>query len=139
MNRLNPSELLQFARKYRFPGGRIRRLAIQHRKGEAVLLASLSVRTADGNPVKLKLRLERVEEYRFQKRPSMGSGRISEFRMSYLQGRIFLTFDSLGLSPGEVPGIHDFRASEAFAAGDVLFWEDVKAGNETGGASPPRS
>jgi hypothetical protein len=122
---MNPSELHQFVRKYKFPGGRLRRIALQYRKGEATLSVILTVRNSDGNPVKLKLRLERVEEHRFQKRPTMAAGRISEFRLAYLQGRIFVTFDSLGLTPGEVPGIHDFRASEAFAAGDVLMWEEV--------------
>ena len=126
MNRLNPNELLQFTRKYRFSGGRIRRLALQYRKGEATLTAALTVRTSEGAPVKLKLQLNGVEEHRFQKRPNMPVGKLFEFRLAYLQGRIFVSFDSLGLAPGEVPGIHDFRASEAFAAGDVLMWDEVQ-------------
>ena len=130
MNRLNTPELLQFSRKYRFPGGRLKRLQLEYRKGQPALVARMIVRRADGTPVKLKLRLEGVEEHRLQKRPNMPAGKVMEFRLAYLQGRIYLSFDSLGLSPGEVPGVHDFRASELFAAGDALLWEEVEAKKE---------
>lgn len=125
MNRINPTELIQFTRKYRFPGGRLKRLNLEYRKGAVALVARLIVRKADGKPVKLKLRLEGVEEHRLQKRPSMPAGKVLEFRLAYLQGRVYVSFDSLGLSPAEVAGIHDFRASELYAAGDSLLWEEV--------------
>jgi len=127
MNRLNPSELQLFLRKYRFPGGRLKRLQFRYHRGEVTLLALLAVRNAAGDPVKLKLRLLGIDEHRFQKRPSVPTGKIAEFRLSYLLGKVFLTFDSLGLPPGEMPGIHDYRASEMFAAGSGLLWEEVKS------------
>ena len=128
MNRLNPTELLQFTRKYRFPGGRLKRLQLEYRKGAVAMTARMVVRTADGKPVRLKLRLEGVEEHRLQKRPTMPAGRVLEFRLAYLQGRVYMSFDSLGLTPGEVPGVHDFRASELFAGGDALLWEEQSGG-----------
>ena len=63
MNRLNPSELQSFLRKYRFPGGRIQRLQLKYRRGVAALHLLLKVRSADDTPVKLKLQLDGVDEY----------------------------------------------------------------------------
>jgi hypothetical protein len=125
MNRLNPGDLPTFLRKYRFPGGRVRRVQLRTSKGAMRLTVLLKVRKADDTPATLKFELTNVEEYRFQKRPNTPAGRLAECRMAYLQGRVYLTLDSLGLPPGEAPGIHDFRASEAYAAGDALLWEEV--------------
>src|SRR5262249_59559855 len=65
MNRLTPAELPQFLRRYRFPGGRVRRVRLIHRteKDAAVelrLVVRESIRDLGADPkrVRLVLRLE---------------------------------------------------------------------------------
>ena len=131
MIRLHSSDLVQFARKYRFVGGKLKRLRLTNRKGMATVEAVLIVRPATRDlgaapaPVKLKLEIAGVEEYRFQKRPTVAAGKMSDLKLGYFNGFYFLNFDAWGLPAGEVPGIHDFRASDAYAAGNDLFWEEV--------------
>ena len=77
MTRVYPQDLPQFLRKYRFPGGRLRAVRVIHtsEKGVAVEFR-LAVREAikelgtEPKRVRLVLRLEGVEEYRFQMRPN---------------------------------------------------------------------
>jgi hypothetical protein len=129
MNRLEPAELASFARKYRFAGGRLRRVRLRAGRELSVELL-LSVRTAlrelgtEPKPVRLKLRLDGVEEYRFQKRPGTSAGRIPDARIGYFDGLVFITLDAWSLDPGEVPKALDFRASDAYAAGRELWWEE---------------
>lgn len=130
---LLPHELAQFARKYRFAGGRLRRLRILPQKNGATVEVVLRVTPAITDlgadapkPVRLVLRVDGVEEYRFQKRPSSTSGRVNEVKFGTFNGLIYINLDAWGLQPGEVPGVHDFRASDAFVAGRQVNWEEVK-------------
>jgi hypothetical protein len=141
MNRLDPAELASFARKYRFAGGKVRRVRLRAGRGDTLSVELLlSVRTAlrelgsEPKPVRLRLRLDGVEEYRFQKRPGTAAGRIPDARLGYFDGLVFVTLDAWGLDPGEVPKALDFRASDAYAAGRELWWEEVEKGP---GASAP--
>jgi len=133
MQRLHSSDLVQFARKYRFVGGKLKRLRIGSRRGSTTVVAHLLVRpaTRDLNaappPVKLKLEIAGVEEFRFQKRLTVASGKMSDLKLGYFNGVYFINFDAWGLPVGEVPGIHDFRASDAYVAGNDLFWEEPSA------------
>ncbi len=131
---LLPHELAQFARKYRFAGGRVRRVRVIPRKGGATVEVVLRVTPvisdlgADApTPVRLKLRIDGVEEYRFLKRPITSPGRASEIKFGTFNGLIYINFDAWGLQPGEVPGVHDFRASDAFVAGSRVSWEVLEA------------
>src|SRR5688500_15412205 len=93
MNRLDPAELPTFLRKYRFAGGRVRRVRLRL-AGDGTLSVELllTVRTAPRDlgaaprPVRLRLRLDGVDEYRFQKRPTAPAGRIAEARVGYFGG-----------------------------------------------------
>jgi hypothetical protein len=131
MNRVPPAELPQFLRRYRFPGGRVRRVRVVNvsEKDVAVELR-LVVREAirdlgtDPNRVRLTLRLEGVEEFRFQMRPNQPRVRIADARISHLNGLFFVNLDAWALEPGEQPQVYDFRASEAYAAGRELLWEE---------------
>ncbi len=131
MNRLHSSDLVQFARKYRFVGGKVKRLRMTNRRGSGTIEAVLLVRPATRDlgavppPVKLKLEITGVEEYRFQKRPTLAAGKMSDLKIGYFNGLYYINFDAWGLPVGEVPGIHDFRASDAYAAGNDLFWEEM--------------
>lgn len=130
MNRLDQSELVAFARKYVFAGGRVRRVTVRAGRSPKVDLR-LAVKAAVqslGDPKKnvlLRLVFDGVEEYRFQKRTSAGGGRIPDARFGVFDGLIFLNLDAFGLAPGERPGLPEFRASDAYVAGSAVCWEEV--------------
>ena len=133
MNRIPPQDLSQFLRKYRFPGGRVRgvRLSNSAKNGTTIELR-LTVRQsiqdlgAEPKKVRVNLRVTGVEEYRFQMRPNLPKVKIADARIAYLNGLFYLTFDALALESGERPQVYDFRASELFAAGRELLWEEVE-------------
>lgn len=133
MTRLHSSDLVQFARKYRFVGGKLTRLGLRNRRGSTTVVAVILVRPATRDlahvpkPVRLKLEITGVEEYRFQKRPTMAAGKMSDLKFGYFNGVYFINFDAWGLPAGEVPGVHDFRASDFYVAGNDLFWEEMAA------------
>jgi hypothetical protein len=133
MNRIAPHDLPAFLRKYRLTGGRVRRVKVLHRKGREVAVEfHLTLREA-AKPVRLVLRLEGVEEYRLQMRPSMPRTRIADARIGYLNGLFFVNLDAWGLESGEQPKLHDYRASEVYAGGRELFWAEVP---RPGGENP---
>ena len=74
--------------------------------------------------VRLTLRLDGVEEYRFQMRPGQHKARVADARIGYLNGLFYVSLDSLGLEPNEAAQVFDFRASELFAAGRELSWSE---------------
>lgn len=132
MNRIYPQDLAAFLRKYRLPGGRVRRVKVLYpRPKEVAVEFHLTLREAakglgtDAKPVRLVLRLEGVEEYRLQMRPAQPKARIADARLGYLNGLFFVNLDAWGLEPGEQPKLHDYRASEAYAGGRELFWAEV--------------
>ncbi len=132
MNRIAPHDLPAFLRKYRLNGGRIRRVRLLYPRPHEVAVEfqlavheptkSLGVKSA---PVRLLLRLEGVDEFRFQMRPAQPKARITDARMGYLKGLFYVSLDSLGLEPTEVAQVFDYRASEVYAAGRELFWAEV--------------
>lgn len=131
MNRVPPQDLPQFLRRYRFPGGRVRGVRVRHSaKAGTSVEFRLTVREAikdlgaEPKPVRLTLRLAGVEEFRFQMRPMQPKAKIVDARLAHLNGLFYVTFDALLLDSGERPQVHDFRASEVYAAGRELFWEE---------------
>lgn len=131
MEPIRSSELAAFARKYRFAQGRLRGVRFRMKQGVVSVELSLIARRTGklnevGEQVKLKLLLIDVEEYRFQKRLNMSPGKISELRLGYFNGLIYLNLDAWTGDPGEILALHDFRASEAYAGGKTLQWMEVK-------------
>ena len=131
MNRVYPQDLPQFLRKYRFPGGVIRGVRVRHTsKKDVAVELRLTVREAlrdlgtEPKRVRLTLRLEGVEEFRFQMRPGQPRARITDARIGYLNGLFYVNLDAWGLEPGETPQLHDYRASEAYTAGRELLYEE---------------
>src|SRR5262245_54524060 len=131
MNRLTLQELPAFLRKYRLTGGRVRRVRVLYpRPKEVAVEFHMTIRETIQNlgtepkPVRLVLRLEGVEEFRFQMRPGQPKVKIADARVGYLNGLFFVNFDAWGLEPGEQAKLHDFRASEVYAGGRDLFWEE---------------
>ena len=133
MNRLSPTDLPSFQRKYRFAGGRLRRVRVRYAGDATAVEFTLTARTAlrelgaDPQPVRLRFRLTGAEEFRFQKRPGVAGGKMSDALFGYLDGLFFVTLDAFGLDPGDRPAAHDFRASDAYAAGRELWWEVVES------------
>lgn len=134
MNRLDPSGLAAFARRYRFAGGRLKSARLGRREGRVDLDVVLAVRTAirdlgtDPAPVRLHLRLTDVDEFRIQRRPGSPL-KVTDVAFGAFNGQVFVNLDAWGLEPGEKPGVHDFRASDLYAAGRELFWEEKTAGS----------
>ncbi len=132
MTRLSPAELPAFLRGFRFPGGRIRRVKVRYDTAdqmtvEVIVFARTAMKSLAENarPVHLRFRLAGVEEFRFQKRPSTPAGKVADARIAYFGDSFFLNLDAFALDPGEQPKPHDFRASDAYAAGRELWWEEI--------------
>jgi hypothetical protein len=126
-------ELPALLRKYRLPGGRVRRVRVLYPRPKEVAVEfhvtvheAIKSLGAEPKPVRLLLRLEGVEEFRLQMRPSMPKARIADARIAYLNGLFYVSLDSLGLEPTEQAQVFDFRVSEQFAAGRELFWTEVE-------------
>jgi hypothetical protein len=145
MKRLQPHEFAKFLRSYRFIGGAVHGVRIRHTRGREVTVEfRVSAREAltdlgrEPRRVRLRFVLEGVDEFRFQMRPRQPKVKITDARIGYHNGLFYVTFDSVGLEPGETAQVFDFRASEVYAAGRTLFWEEVKPnGPAPDGAPPP--
>jgi len=138
MTPITPNDLPAFLRTYRLTGGRVRRVRVLYPKPREVavefhLTVSEAVKNLGDEPrrVRLVLRLNGVEEFRFQMRPNLPKAKIADARIGYLNGLFFVNLDAWGLEPGEQPKLHDFRASEVYAAGRDLSWEDRSPGKRT--------
>ncbi|MBM3980972.1 MAG: hypothetical protein FJ304_11935 [Planctomycetes bacterium] len=132
MNRIQPHEFAKFLRAYRFIGGAIRAVKVRHKGRDTSVEFRLSVRESitdlskEARRVRLRIVLEGASEYRFQMRPDQPKVRITDARLGFHNGLFYLTFDSVGLGAGETAQLFDFRASEVYAAGRELLWEEVK-------------
>jgi hypothetical protein len=133
MNRLQPHEFAKFLRSYRLTGGILRGIKLRHTGPREVSVEfRVYVREAitdlgkEPRKVRLTLRLAGVEEFRFQMRPSQPKVKITDARLGYFNGLFFVSLDSVGLQAGETAQVFDFRASEIYAAGRELFWEEAK-------------
>jgi hypothetical protein len=73
------------------------------------------------------LLLHQVAEFRFQMRPHLPRRIIEEARFGYWNGLFYVMLDASGLEPGEQARVHDYRASEVYAAGQELYWEELPA------------
>lgn len=136
MNRIYPSDLAAFVKTYRFAGGRVRRIktafAGENLTVEVVLTARTAVRDLgqDARAARLRLRVIGVEEFRFQKRPSTAGGKVADARIGYFGDLYFVNLDAWGLQPGEVPKMHDYRASDMYIGGRELWWEEIEPKKE---------
>jgi hypothetical protein len=132
MTRIQPHEFAKFLRAYRFIGGAIRGVKVRHKGRDTSVEFGLSVRESitdlskEARRVRLRIVLEGASEYRFQMRPDQPKVRITDARLGYHNGLFYVTFDSVGLGAGETAQVFDFRASEVYAAGRELLWEEVK-------------
>jgi hypothetical protein len=130
--RIGPNDLPQFLRRYRLAGGRIRRVKVLCSQKRAAIEFHLSVREtikelgSEPKAVRLILRLEGLEEYRLQMRPSQARVKIADARIGYLNGLIYVNLDAWGLEPGEQPKLHDYRASEIYAGGRELLVREIR-------------
>jgi len=124
MNRIATHEIPAFLRRFRLKGGRIRRIRVLYPRPKEIAI-EFHVALREPTPVRLVLRLDGVEEFRLQMRPSLPKSRIADAHIGYLKGLFYVSLDSLGLEPTEVPQVFDYRVSETFAGGRELFWREV--------------
>ena len=130
MTNIPTNELQQFLRKYRFAGSRLLRCSIRTASRGVAVEFLIKVRPAvrdlsqEPAPVRLLLRMDGVDEYRFQKRLGTNSGRVHDLSLGVFNGTIFLNLDAMVLIPGDVPGVHDYRLSDAYIAGSKLSVEE---------------
>ena len=142
MNRLQPHEFAKFLRSYRFVGGVLRGIKVRHKGREASVEFRLRVREAitdlgkEPRQVRLRLVLEGVDEFRFQMRPQQPKVKVTDARIGYHNGLFYISLDSVGLEPGETAQVFDFRASEVYAAGRALFWEEAAPKTPPAGEPP---
>lgn len=139
MTPLKPHDLAAFLRRFKLTGGRVRGVRVSYPTArEATVEFRLAVREAildlgtEPRTVKLRLRLTGVDEFRVQMRPGQPRVKVADARISHLNGMFWVNLDDLGLDPTEQPRPHDFRASETYAAGRELAWEEAPPPREPG-------
>ena len=80
--------------------------------------------------MRLVLRVEGVEEFRFQMRPNLPKAKIADARISYLNGLFFVSLDSLGPRPGELAaGSSTIARARSIVGGRELLWEERPRGS----------
>ena len=125
-------QLPQFLRQFRFAGGKLMRVRLSRAgngmSAELRLTAMTALRDlgAEPAPVRLSLKLGGVEEFRFQKRPSVGFGRVVDLRVAMFDNLFTVATDDLGLLAGEQPKLFDFRASDCYISGATLSYELIE-------------
>ena len=134
MTPIRPQDLNAFLRRFKLAGGRTRGLRVRYTSGrDATVEFRLVVREAiqdlgtEPRAMNLRLRLTGVDEFRVQMRPGLPRVKIADARVSHINDLFWVNLDAFGLDPGEQPRPHDFRASETYAAGRELWWEEVTA------------
>jgi hypothetical protein len=125
MERLEPNQIGAFLKRFHHLKGRLRRFRVQNRSAqEARGDLVLGVHEGDERkPMRLKLALEGVEEFRFQRRPGPGLVRLREVRLGAFNGLFFLNLDAY--TDEGAPQLIDFRASDAYIAARSVLWEIV--------------
>ncbi len=125
MNQLQPAQIVQFARRFRFADGRVLRIRMrQPMTSRAAGEIVLRVLSADrGEKQRLRIVIHHVEEFRFQRRPGQSKSRLKDVKIGYFNGLFYLNLDPY--ADDSPPALHDFRASDAFIAGREFAWEIV--------------
>lgn len=132
MTKLLAQDLPNFARQFRFAGGRILRVRHRYHRGgldvDLVLRAMPAIKNLDDEPkpVKLKLALSNVDEFRVQKRPNSVPGRLPDAHFGFFGGQFFVALDSWSLVAGERPAVHDFRGADIYFACRDLSWDVIE-------------
>jgi hypothetical protein len=129
MTRLEPGSVDEFLR--RFHRGREGRLlgvdvGMSHGGvGSVTFTVRLRDATADDADTDLKLQLSEVSELRLQVRPTEDPQPLDEgIAIGTFGGQTFVDLRPWTEHPS---GVHDFRASNCYAAGAILRWERVDA------------
>jgi len=97
---------------------------VQNSADAATAEVRLTVRdAATGNPVRMRLAFEAVEEFRFQRRPGPGLVRLTGVQVGFFGALTYVNFDPF--AEDGPPKVMDFRASDCFVAGRTVRWEEV--------------
>lgn len=126
MNELTPGNVHAFLKRYRLNGGRLVRIQIRPRRGDATS-AEIRLRVLDtttDQPIGLRLSFEGVEEFRFQRRPSAPLIRLKDVQIGFFGALTYLNLDAFAVDGP--PKVMDFRASDCFLAGRVVCWDVIE-------------
>lgn len=125
MNELTPTGVHPFLKRYPLRGARLRRFQVRNTAGgTASAEVRLSVRPADGGePVRLRLVFDGVEEFRFQRRPGPGLIRLKDVQIGFFGALTYVNFDPF--AEDGPPKVMDFRASDCFVAARTVRWEAI--------------
>jgi hypothetical protein len=129
MKQLIPAQIGQFLKQFPLKGGTLRRFRVTHhspKESSGELILSV-VDSEQARRVRLRIVLDEVEEFRFQRRPGPSLVRIKEARLGVFNGVFYLNLDAYAAD--DPPALHDYRASEAFIAARSLEWEIVPPKN----------
>src|SRR5262245_22830471 len=126
MNELTPGNVHAFLKRFQFRGGWLRRFRVRNKSADSTTgEIRLTVRdTESSQPVRLRLRFDGVEEYRFQRRPGPGRFRLTEVQVGFFGDLVYLNLDAF--AEDGPPKVMDFRASDCFLAGRTARWEVVQ-------------
>ena len=126
MNELTPGNVHAFLKRFQLKGGRLIRISIRPRRGDATTaeLRLTALDTTNNHTVRLRMSFMGVEEYRFQRRPSAPLVRLKEVQIGFFGALIYMNLDAY---PEEgPPKVMDFRASDCFLAGSTVSWELIE-------------
>jgi hypothetical protein len=126
MEQIQPSQIATFLKRFRLRGGILRRFRVRNhspRQSSAEILLTVGDAGSEQRG-RLRLVLDGVEEYRFQRRPGPALVRLKDVRLGYFNGVFFLNLDAF---PDDgPPAVIDFRASDAFIAARAISWEFLR-------------
>lgn len=126
MNELTTGTVHGFLKRYQLRGGRLLRFQVRPRPRDASTAeVRLTARDTQTNqPVRLRLVLTGVEEYRFQRRPGPWPLRLNEVQIGFFGPLVYLNLDAF--ADDGPPKVMDFRASDWFLAARTVTWEVVE-------------
>jgi len=123
MNELTPANAHAFFKRFQFRGGWLRRFRVRNTSADSatgeVRLTARDTQTNEA--VRLRIKFDGVEEYRFQRRPGPGLVRLTEVQVGFFGNLVYLNFDAF--AEDGPPKVMDFRASDCFLAGRSVTWE----------------
>jgi len=134
MNELTPSNAHAFLKRFQLRGGRLTRFRLRRptADGSTAEIRLTARDTESGQPIRLRVVFEGVEEFRFQRRPGPARDRLTDVQIGFFGNLVYLNLDAF---PEEgPPKVMDFRASDCFLAGRTAHWELVEKGPASGAA-----
>lgn len=120
MQPITPGKIAEFLKRFGNLRGRLHSIRLRSSGGKASADVVVSAKEGE-QKVRLRLRLDEVEEYRLQRRPGGGLTRIRRAAIGVFDGIVYLNLEDF--ADDERPMRIDFRMSDTFLAGRSLSFE----------------